>query len=204
MATGTKQQWLNLSRQLHENTTPRELGEAVLALAQRKRAVSHKTDYRIWIAVVIGVVILTSIGVSREVVNARALSAQVEEITEAHTEASEQARIAEESKAETERVTAEKMELVRTVQVITSETIERARAELLGLREEDADQIAGEPFAFMRFAGELMRQSGIPDEEFQGRYDDATNEILTRLAQYLKPGIDVSGVVIIEAKDGQP
>ncbi len=38
MANGTKQQWLNLSQQLRENTTPRELGEAVLALAQAKRA----------------------------------------------------------------------------------------------------------------------------------------------------------------------
>ena len=67
MANGTKQ-WRDLSQQLRENTTPHELGEAVLALSQGKRAASSKTDYRIWIAVVIGAAFILSIGVSREVV----------------------------------------------------------------------------------------------------------------------------------------
>lgn len=104
MANGTKQQWLNLSQQLRKNTTPRELGEAVLALAQGKRAASPNPDYRIWIAVVIGAVFMLSIGVSREVTNSRALSAQVESEKSAHAEANRQTEIAREAQAEAEEV----------------------------------------------------------------------------------------------------
>lgn len=97
MATGTKQQWRDLSRQLRENTTPRELGEAVLALAEGKHA-APRTDGRIWTAVVIGAVILTSIGVSREVTNSRALATQADE-------ADRQAQLARDAQAEAEEAT---------------------------------------------------------------------------------------------------
>ncbi len=57
MTETTQQQWLQLSRQLHENTTPRELGEAVLSLAQGKRAARRSRWPKVsnHIAIVLGI-----------------------------------------------------------------------------------------------------------------------------------------------------
>ncbi len=82
-----------------------------------------------------------------------------------------------------------------TLQAAASRFLERGREELLRIREEDADNVAGEPFAAMRAAGEILRIGGIEDPEFWDRYGEVTDEILTQLAQYLHPDQDVTVTV---------
>ncbi len=91
MEDSTRKAWLDFSRRLKSKYTARELGEAILCLVYEKPG-RPGTVRRIWIAVIIGAMVLVSIGVTREVTNSRALAAQVQEANEARAEAQEAAQ----------------------------------------------------------------------------------------------------------------
>ncbi len=86
-------------------------------------------------------------------------------------------------------------ELEVTLNAAARDVLQRGHEELLRIREEAPDNVAGEPFAAMRYAGEILRIGGIEDPEFWDRYGQATDEILTQLAQYLHPDQDVTVTV---------
>ncbi len=80
---------------------------------------------------------MASAGVGREVVNARALAAQVEL-------ADRQTELAIEAQAEAEKLAAEKIQFVKNIKALSSRYLDRAREELLRIREEAPDEVAGD------------------------------------------------------------
>ncbi len=214
MTETTKQQWLQLSRQLRENTTPRELGEAVLSLAQGKRA--RRSQYpklSNHIAIMLGIACVLLISgwgwtnnqlasqLQDSLDNEKVLIADLQETLDRETEL----RLAAETvAADAEAVAAEKIAdaerdraFVARVQSISRQFLQRGRDELMKIRQEDPDQEAGEPFMAIRVAGEIMRQGQVDDPAFRDQYNLTNMEVLTQLARYLFPNREIAEIVII-------
>lgn len=128
------------------------------------------------------------------------LNASTQEVLRLRAEliASEQSQLAD---AQTEFAN-EKVAHLEKLRSMQNRFLVRARDELLGLKEEDSDQAAGEPFIILRIAGEMLRQiSGIADPDSVAAYDVAREDILKRLIAYMYPDREVGDVNQIFARD---
>lgn len=98
----------------------------------------------------------------------------------------------------------EKAAHLEKLRAIVIRHLKRGRDELLGLQEQDADQIPGEVFVILRAVGEILWQlDGVADTELLVRHERLRDDIIQRLVEYLYPDRKLVSVDRTFAKDGE-